>query len=149
MKGKKTVQIVGEESGDSPMQVQRYLKITELIPELLQYLDDQKLSFNPAFELAFLKEEEQRMVFSAMEYTQSMPSLSQAQRIKKLSHEKSLNEEKIKDILSEVKKSEINRVTFKNEQLHIFFPKTDNAETMKRKIIEILKLWYKDRVDDV
>ncbi len=149
MKGKKTVQIIGDESGDSPKQVQRYLKITELIPELLQYLDDQKLSFNPAFELAFLKEEEQRMVFSAMEYTQSMPSLSQAQRIKKLSHEKSLNEEKIKDILSEVKKGEINRVTFKNEQLHSFFPKTDNAETMKRKIIEILKLWYKDRVDDV
>jgi len=75
MKGKKTVQIIGDESGDSPKQVQRYLKITELIPELLQYLDDQKLSFNPAFELAFLKEEEQRMVFSAMEYTQSMPFL--------------------------------------------------------------------------
>ena len=89
------------------------------------------------------------MVFSTMEYTQSMPSLSQAQRIKKLSHEKSLNEEKIKDILSEVKKGEINRVTFKNEQLYSFFPKTDNAETMNRKIIEILELWYKDRVDDV
>ncbi|MBR2259567.1 MAG: ParB/RepB/Spo0J family partition protein [Blautia sp.] len=148
MKGKKTVQIVGEESGDSPKQVQRYLKITELIPELLQYLDDQKLSFNPAFELAFLKEEEQRLVLSAIEFTQSVPSLSQAQRIKKLSQAGSLTREKAQDILSEVKKGEVHRVTFKNEQLHSFFPKTDSAETMKRKIIEILKIWYKDQIED-
>ena len=90
-KGKKTVQIIGEESGDSPKQIQRYLKITELIPELLQYLDEQRLSFNPAFELAFLKEEEQRLVLSAIEFTQAMPSLSQAQRIKKMGQEGSLN----------------------------------------------------------
>ena len=147
-KGKKTVEILGEESGDSPKQVQRYLKITELIPELLNYLDEQRLSFNPAFEIAFLKEEEQRIVLSAIEYTQSMPSLSQAQRIKKLGQAGSLNEEKVRDILSEVKKGEIHRVTFKNEQFYTFFPKTDSAETMKRKIIEILKLWRAERIND-
>ena len=147
-KGKKTVEILGEESGDSPKQVQRYLKITELIPELLNYLDEQRLSFNPAFEIAFLKEEEQWIVLSAIEYTQSMPSLSQAQRIKKLGQAGALSEEKVRDILSEVKKGEIHRVTFKNEQLYSFFPKTDSAETMKRKIIEILKLWRADRIND-
>ena len=114
----------------------------------MNYLDEQRLSFNPAFEIAFLKEEEQRIVFSAIEYTQSMPSLSQAQRIKKIGQAGALSEEKVRDILSEVKKGEIHRVTFKNEQLYSFFPKTDSAETMKRKIIEILKLWRADRIND-
>lgn len=86
-KGKKTVEIIGEEGGDSPKQVQRYIKITELIPELLQQLDDEMIGFNPAVEIASLKKEEQKQLLDAMDYAQSTPSLSQAQRMKRLSKE--------------------------------------------------------------
>ncbi len=140
-KGKRMVQILGDESGESPKQVQRYLKLTELIPELLEKLDDGILSFTPAVELAFLKEEEQKMFIQAMDYTQAIPSLSQAQRIKNLSKEGTLTEEKMREILREVKKGDINRVIFKNEQLYKYFPKSYTPERMKREILEILKTY--------
>ena len=116
-KGKKTVQIMGEEAGESPKQLQRYLKIAELIPELMQMLDQGEISFNPAFESAFLKPEEQQELVQAIRFVHSTPSVSQAQRMKKMSKEGTLTPAKMRSILSEVKKGEINRVVFKNEQL--------------------------------
>lgn len=141
LKGKKTVELISEASGDSPKQVQRYIKITELIPELMQQLDDGNIGFNPAVEIAFLKKEEQKQLLEAMDYAQSSPSLSQAQRIKKLSKEGNLSLEKMEDIMSEIKKGEISRVTFTNEQLHRYFPQEYTAEKMKREILAILKIW--------
>jgi ParB family chromosome partitioning protein len=139
--GKKTIEILGEEGGDSPKQVQRYLRIADLVPEILEMLDDGKIGFTPAYEASFLTEEEQKNLIQAMAYTQSSPSLSQAQRMKKLSRDGELDLQEMKKILGEVKKGEINRVTFKNEQLHRFFPKEYSAERMKERILDILKLW--------
>ena len=146
-KGKRSVNIISEEMGDSPKQVQRYLKLTELIPEMLEMLDDEMISFSPAFEIAFLKDKEQKDLIEAMNYTQAMPSLSQAQRIKKLNQEGTLTKEKMQDILSETKKGIIDRVTFKNEQLYRFFPRNYSATQMKREILEILKLWISQNWD--
>ena len=112
--GRKTVEIIGEEAGESPKQVQRYLKISELVPELMEMLDEGKIAFNPAYEAAFLKKEEQ-LLAKAITYVQSSPSISQAQRMKNLSREGNLTVRQIQAILSEVKKGEINRVMFKNE----------------------------------
>ena len=141
LKGKRTIDLLGEEFGDSPKQVQRYLKITELIPELLEILDDGFLSFNPVFEIAFLSKNDQKQLLDVMNYTQSMPSISQAQRIKKLGQEGNLTKERIQDIFGEVKKGETERVVFKNKQLYRYFPKTYSVTQMKREILEILKLW--------
>jgi len=146
-KGKRSVNIISEEIGDSPKQVQRDLKLTERIPEMLEMLDDEMISFSPAFEIAFLKDKEQKDLIEAMNYTQAMPSLSQAQRIKKLSQEGTLTKEKMQDILSETKKGIIDRVTFKNEQLYRFFPRNYSATQMKREILEILKLWISQNWD--
>ena len=115
LKGKKTVEIIGEEFGDSAKQVQRYLKLTDLIPELLEKLDNGELSFNPAVELSYLTIEEQKEFIDAMEYTQAVPSISQAQRMKKLSREKKLTGTKMREIMGEIKKGEITRVMFNNE----------------------------------
>lgn len=143
--GKKTVQIIGDESGESAKQIQRYLKITELIPELLDKLDEGRISFNPAYEIAFLKESEQREFLRAMEMVQTAPSVSQAQRIKNLSKEGGVTQEQMKKILGEVKKGEVNRVMFKNEQLRQFFPNDYSAEHMKEEILRILTLWVETR----
>ena len=116
LKGKKTVEIIGEEFGDSAKQVQRYLKLTDLIPELLEKLDNGELSFNPAVELSYLTIEEQKEFIDAMEYTQAVPSISQAQRMKKLSREKKLTGIKMREIMGEIKKGEITRVMFNNER---------------------------------
>lgn len=140
-KGRKSIEIMGEEMGESPKQVQRYLRIADLVPEILEMLDDGKIGFTPAYEASFLTEEEQKNLIQAMAYTQSSPSLSQAQRMKKLSRDGELDLQEMKKILGEVKKGEINRVTFKNEQLHRFFPKEYSAERMKERILDILKLW--------
>ena len=118
--------------------VQRYLRIADLVPEILEMLDDGKIGFTPAYEASFLTEEEQKNLIQAMAYTQSSPSLSQAQRMKKLSRDGELDLQEMKKILGEVKKGEINRVTFKNEQLHRFFPKEYSAERMKERILDIL-----------
>lgn len=141
LKGKKTIEIIAEEGGDSPKQVQRYIKITELIPELLRQLDDEMIGFNPAVEIASLKKEEQKDLLDAMDYAQSTPSLSQAQRLKKLSQEGKLTKEKMENIMSEIKNGEISRVIFTNEQLHRYFPTTYTPEKMKREIIAMLKIW--------
>ena len=113
-------------------QIQRYLKIAELTPELLVLLDDGVTAFNPAYEAAFLKEDEQKLLVQAMDYAQASPSISQTQRIKNLSKEGRLTLDKMQDILSEVKKGEINRVIFKNEQLYQYFPKGYTPDQMKK-----------------
>ena len=120
-KGKKTIELIGEEFGDSPKQVQRYIAVTRLIPELLQKLDQGEISFNPAVEISALTKEEQRELLEAMNYAQSTPSVSQAQRIKKLSKAGALTKKHMEDILSEIKKGEVTRVEFNNAQLHKFF----------------------------
>ena len=140
-KGKRTVEILAEEYGESTKQIQRYLKLTELIPELLTKLDDDQLSISAAVEIVFLKEEEQKWFLEAMDYSQATPSLSQAQRIKKLSQNNELTEDDLKDILCEIKREDISRVTFKTEQLKKYFPKDYTVEKMKREIIDILKIW--------
>ena len=140
-KGIRTVHILGEETGDSPKQIQRFLKITELIPEMMEQLDQNGISFNPAYEIAFLPEKQQKIVLDAMRCIQSAPSLSQAQRIRRLGEEGELTVERAREILSEVKKGEINRVTFKNEQLYQFFPRDYPAKKMKQDILDILREW--------
>ena len=122
-KGKRTVEILAEQYGESAKQIQRYLKLNDLIPDLLSKVDDDELSFSAAIEIAFLKEEEQQWFLEAMNFAQATPSLSQAQRIKRLSQEKKLTKDEIKDILAEIKREDVSRVTFKTEQLRRFFPK--------------------------
>ena len=136
--GVRTIQLIGKEIGESPKQIQRFVKITELLPEFLEMLDKGEISFNPAFEVAFLKKEEQRELLDAMEYTQSTPSLSQAQRFHRLSKEGEFTREAAREILGEVKKGDIRRVNFKNDQLHLFFPKEFTPERMKAEILELL-----------
>lgn len=145
--GKKSIEIVGEECGDSPKQVQRYIKITELIPELLEKVDDGTMGFTPAVQLSYLKKKEQEEILEAMDFAQCTPSLAQAIRMKKLSAEGKLTVEEMENILSEIKQKEIDRVVFKNEQLHRFFSTTYTAEQMRREILEILKLWMQNNWD--
>ena len=146
-KGIRSVHILGEQTGDSPKQIQRYLKITELVPELLAMLDNRKISFNPAYEIAFLTEEQQEKVVKAMKMVHSAPSLSQAQRIRQLGQEQALSIQKVREILSEIKKGEINRVTFKNEQLYQFFPHGYPAKRMKQDILDILQQWKQENME--
>lgn len=141
LRGIRTVEIIAKESGESYKQVQRYIKITALHPKLLNMLDQGEISFNPAVEIATLKMKEQEQFIEAMDYAQAIPSLSQAQRIKELSKGGNLTLEKMQDILCEIKKGEIERVTFTNEQLHRYFPDHYTSAMMKREIITILKIW--------
>ena len=123
--------------------MQRYISLTKLIPEMLQKLDDEIISFCPAVEIAALSEKEQKELLVAMEYAQAIPSLSQAQRIRQLSKEKQLSLEKMEEITCEVKKGEITRVAFTNEQLHKYFPNSYTPAMMKWEILALLKLWKK------
>ncbi len=145
--GRKSIEIIGEQCGDSPKQVQRYIKITDLIPEIMDKVDDGSMGFNPAVELSYLKKEEQKEMLEAMDFAQCTPSLSQAIRLKRMSKEGSLNTEVMEDVLSEIKQKEIDRVVFKNEQLYRFFPATYTSQDMKREILQILKSWMKNRMD--
>ena len=143
IKGTKTIQLIGKETGESPRQVLRYIRLTLLVPELLDMLDEGKISFNPAVELSFLSEVEQKWVLNGMDYAQAAPSVSQAKRIKALSQEKKLTQQKINEILSEIKKSDMSRVIFKNSQMYKYFPRYYSAEQMKEEIIALLEKDYK------
>ena len=143
IKGTKTIQLIGKETGESPRQVLRYIRLTLLVPELLDMLDEGKISFNPAVELSFLSEIEQKWVLNGMDYAQATPSVSQAKRIKALSQEKKLTQQKINEILSEIKKSDMSRVIFKNSQMYKYFPRYYSAEQMKEEIIALLEKDYK------
>lgn len=143
IKGTKTIQLIGKETGESPRQVLRYIRLTLLVPELLDMLDEGKISSNPAVELSFLSEVEQKWVLNGMDYAQAAPSVSQAKRIKALSQEKKLTQQKINEILSEIKKSDMSRVIFKNSQMYKYFPRYYSAEQMKEEIIALLEKDYK------
>ena len=136
---------VAQDAGESRNQIQRFIRLTNLIPELLDLVDQRKISFNPAVELSYLAESEQRDFFEAMQDTQNAPSLSQAQRIKKLSQEGKCSYDAIFDIMGEEKKAEMDRVTIKNEVLRKYFPKSYTPKQMQDTIIKLLEQWQKKR----
>ena len=140
-KGKRTVKILGEQGGDSPKQVQRYLRIPELIPELIDKLDKGEISFNPAVEISYLPKDEQKILLDLMEYSQTKPSLSQAQRIKKLSLEGKLWKEDIRRILNEDKKRYSDRLVIEQEKLKDYFPDYYTMEMMEKEILLMLEGW--------
>ena len=136
---------VALDAGESRKQVQRFIRLTHLIPELLELVDQKKISFNPAVELSYLTEPEQRDFLEAMQGTQNSPSLSQAQRIKKLSQESQCSYEAIFDIMGEEKKAEMDRITLKNEVLRKYFPRSYTPKQMEDTILRLLEQWQKKR----
>lgn len=138
-------EIIAQEADTSRNQVQRFIRLTELIPELLSMVDDKKIAFNPAVELSYLKSEEQNDFLEAMDYAQTTPSLSQAQRLKKFSQEGKCSLDAMCAIMSEEKKGELDRVTIKNDVLRKYFPKSYTPKQMEEKIIQLLEQWQKKR----
>lgn len=147
--GKESREIVGAESGDSPRQVQRYVRLTNLIPEIMDMVDQKQIAFNPAVELSYLKPEEQADFLQAIDETQTAPSLSQAQRIKKLSQEGTCTQDAIVDVMSEAKKPEIGKLTFSTDSLRKYFPKSYTAKQMEETIIRLLEQYMKKRQRDM
>ncbi len=139
--GKRSTEIVADGTGESYKQVQRYIRLTELIPELLDMVDERKLAFNPAVEVSYLKRDEQRMLLEAMDAEQTTPSLSQAQRLKKFSQEGRLTEEAMSAIMSEEKKSDMDKVTLRSDTLRRYFPKSYTPKQMEQTIIRLLDVW--------
>ena len=137
--------IVGKNMGESGRQVQRFIRLTELIPTLLDMVDERKIALNPAVELSHLKKEEQTLLLEAMDSEQATPSLSQAQRLKKFSQQKMLSLDVMRAIMSEEKKTDLDRVTLKNETLRRYFPKSYTPKQMEDTIIKLLEGWYKKR----
>jgi len=142
---KLSVEKVGEDAGVSKDTIRRYIRLTELIPELLDMVDTGQIKFNPAVELSYLASEEQRDFLSAMDYAQAAPSLSQAQRIKKLAQEGECTLDAMCEIMNEIKKGELDRVTFKTDSLRKYFPKSYTNKQMEDKIIQLLEQWQKKR----
>lgn len=142
---KLSVQKVGDDAGVSKDQVRRFIRLTELIPELLDMVDERKLAFNPAVEVSYLKQDEQRMLLEAMDAEQTTPSLSQAQRLKKFSQEGRLTEEAMSAIMSEEKKSDMDKVTLRSDTLRRYFPKSYTPKQMEQTIIKLLDVWQKQR----
>ena len=138
-----TADIVGQEAGDSRNQVRRFIRLTNLIPELLDMVDEKKIAFNPAVELSYLDESQQRDFLEAMEGTQNAPSLSQAQQLKKMAQQGEFSYEKAFDVMGQEKKSEKDTVTIKNETLRKYFPRSYTPKQMEEKIIQLLDAWQK------
>ena len=139
---------VAKEAGErSGIQVMRYVRLTELIPELLDMVDEKKIAFNPAYELSFLKPDEQQML-ETMDYEQATPSLSQAQRMKKFSQEGKLSEDVMLAIMSEEKKGDLDKVTLSSDTLRKYFPKSYTPAKMQETIIKLLEQWQKKRQRD-
>ena len=140
---------VAKEAGErSGIQVMRYVRLTELIPELLDMVDEKKIAFNPAYELSFLKPDEQQMLVETMDYEQATPSLSQAQRMKKFSQEGNLSEDVMLAIMSEEKKGDLDKVTLSSDTLRKYFPKSYTPAKMQETIIKLLEQWQKKRQRD-
>ena len=140
-----TADRIGQASGESGRQVQRYIRLTELVPSLLELVDQRKIAFNPAYELSFLKPQEQLELLDAMDSEQATPSLSQAQRLKKFSQEGHLSLDVMRAIMSEEKKSDLDKVTFSSEALRKYFPRSYTPQRMQEKILQLLEQWYKRR----
>ena len=134
---------VAQDSGESRNQIQRFIRLTNLIPELLDMVDEKKISFNPAVELSYLDESQQRDFLEAMEDTQNAPSLSQAQQLKKMAQQGEFSYEKAFDVMGQEKKSEKDTVTIKNETLRKYFPRSYTPKQMEEKIIQLLDAWQK------
>ena len=140
---KRSDQLLAEQVGQSRNQIQRYIRLTELIPELLELVDERRIALNPAYELSFLKKEEQTNLLDAMESEQTTPSLSQAQRLKKFSQEGRLSLDVMRAILIEEKKSEVDRVTLTGDTLRKYFPKSYTPQRMQDTIIKLLEQWQR------
>ena len=140
---------IAMESGESRAQVQRYVRLTNLIPEIMDMVDQKQIAFNPAVELSYLKPEEQADFLQAIDETQTAPSLSQAQRIKKLSQEGTCTQDAIVDVMSEAKKPEIGKLTFSTDSLRKYFPKSYTAKQMEETIIRLLEQYMKKRQRDM
>ena len=138
-----TADVVGKESGESGRQVQRFIRLTNLVPELLDMVDEKKIAFNPAVELSYLDESQQRDFLEAMQDTQNAPSLSQAQQLKKMAQQGEFSYEKAFDVMGQEKKSEKDTVTIKNETLRKYFPRSYTPKQMEEKIIQLLDAWQK------
>ena len=136
---------LAESVNESARTVQRFIRLTELISELLDMVDERKLAFNPAVEVSYLKRDEQRMLLEAMDAEQTTPSLSQAQRLKKFSQEGRLTEEAMSAIMSEEKKSDMDKVTLRSDTLRRYFPKSYTPKQMEQTIIKLLDVWQKQR----
>lgn len=136
---------IGQKEGISGDTVRRYIRLTELIPELLDMVDNGQIKFNPAVELSYLAKEEQKDFLEAMDYAQAAPSLSQAQRIKKLAQSGECTLDAMCEIMNEIKKGELDRVTFKTDSLRKYFPKSYTSKQMEDKIIQLLEQWQKKR----
>ena len=136
---------LAESVNESARTVQRFIRLTELISELLDMVDERKLAFNPAVEVSYLKRDEQRMLLEAMDAGQTTPSLSQAQRLKKFSQEGRLTEEAMSAIMSEEKKGDMDKVTLRSDTLRRYFPKSYTPKQMEQTIIKLLDVWQKQR----
>jgi len=136
---------VAKAAGESAIQIQRFIRLTELIPEILDMVDEHKIALNLAVELSHLKKEEQTLLLEAMDSEQATPSLSQAQRLKKFSQQKMLSLDVMRAVMSEEKKTDLDRVTLKNETLRKYFPKSYTPKQMEDTIIKLLEGWYKKR----
>ena len=143
LNGAKARDIVADESGDNARNVQRFIRLTNLVPELLDMVDEKKIAFNPAVELSYLDESQQRDFLEAMEDTQNAPSLSQAQQLKKMAQQGEFSYEKAFDVMGQEKKSEKDTVTIKNETLRKYFPRSYTPKQMEEKIIQLLDAWQK------
>lgn len=146
--GRKSRDVLAEQVGQSKNQIQRFIRLTELIPELLDMVDEKKIALNPAYELSFLKKEEQVDLLDAMDSEQATPSLSQAQRLKKYSQEGHLTLDMMRVIMGEEKKSDLDRVTFTSDTLRKYFPKSYTPQRMQETIIKLLEAWQKKRQRD-
>jgi len=146
--GKKSSEVLAEQVGQSKNQIFRYIRLTELIPELLNMVDEKKIALNPAYELSFLKKEEQTQLLDAMDSEQATPSLSQAQRLKKFSQEGHLSIDVMRAIMGEEKKSDLDKVTFTSDTLRKYFPKSYTPARMQETIIKLLEQWQKKRQRD-
>ncbi|MGI6053684.1 MAG: ParB/RepB/Spo0J family partition protein [Clostridium sp.] len=145
---KLSTEIIGESAGMSKDNVKRYIRLTNLIPELLEMVDQKQISFNPAVELSYLAPEEQEIFMQAMDEVQASPSLSQAQRLKKLAQEGDFTMDAAREIMNEVKKGDLERVTFRNEQLRKYFPRSYTTQQMQDTIIKLLDQWQKKKARD-
>ena len=138
-------ELLAQQAGSSRNQIQRYIRLTELVPDLLEMVDERKIALNPAYELSFLKKEEQEQLLDAMDSEQATPSLSQAQRLKKFSQEGHLTPDVMSAIMSEEKKSEWDRVTLTSETLRKYFPKSYTPKKMQETIVKLLEAWQRQR----
>lgn len=140
---------LADDANESKTQVQRFIRLTNLIPEILDMVDEKKIAFNPAVELSYLKPSEQKEFLEAMDYAQASPSLSQAQRLKKLSQEGGCTLDAMGEVMNEIKKDELDHVTIKNEVLRKYFPKSYTPKQMQDTIIRLLEKWQRSKQRDM